>query len=316
MEVIFLEHPYDETQLVQEPIVLALGFFDGVHLGHRAVIQRAREEAEHRQLKLAVLTFNQHPKLVYTDIQPNQIDYLTTNERKKELLEELGVDVLYLMDFTLEFGMQTPQTFVDRYITDLHAKVVVAGYDYTYGKKELANMQTLPEHARGRFEVIEVPKLTIESRKVGSSNIRDLIASGKIEQANRELGYIYETSGVVVHGEKRGRTIGYPTANIATTDGEMLPGRGIYVVECCVDNQWYKGMASIGYNVTFETKTGLTCEVHILDFDRMIYGETVRVRWHHYLRSEVKFNGVEDLIQQLDKDQVDTRHFFERRVTE
>ncbi|MCW6667386.1 riboflavin biosynthesis protein RibF [Aerococcaceae bacterium NML190938] len=310
MKIIELHHPYCPTQLVDEPIVLALGFFDGVHLGHQAVIERAKQEAQARGLKLAVMTFKQHPKLMYLSEMATPIHYLTTNQRKAELFAEFGVDILYLIDFTREFSLQSPQAFVDTYIVGLQAQVVVAGYDYTYGKPDSANMQTLPTHAQHRFAIVEVAQLTHGDHKVGSSNIRTLIASGQIEAANAELGYIYETTGIVVHGEKRGRTIGYPTANVQTTADELLPGRGIYVVAFHVDGNWYQGMASIGYNVTFASKTGLTCEVHVLDFDEMIYGKNVKIRWYHYLRSEIKFDGIEGLIQQLDQDQVNTRAFF------
>lgn len=310
MEIIELHHPYQPPQLVDEPIVLALGFFDGVHLGHQAVIQRAKEEAQRQNLKLAVMTFKQHPKLMYAAETTSSMDYLTTNRRKAELFEQFGVDILYLIDFTQEFGAQSPQAFVDRYIVDLGAKVVVAGYDYTYGKPDIANMQTLPEHSQGRFAIVEVPQLTLNQHKVGSSNIRALIVSGQVEAANAELGYTYETTGIVVHGAKRGRTIGYPTANVQITDDELLPGPGIYVVAFHVNGKWHQGMTSVGYNVTFETDHALTCEVHILDFNEMIYDKLVKIRWYHYLRSEIKFDGIDGLVQQLDQDQLDTRQYF------
>lgn len=311
MEIIQLSHPYKENEILHEPIVLALGFFDGVHLGHQAVIRAAKQEAVKRGIKLAVMTFNQHPKIVYTKMDEDAMFYLSTNERKAELLDGFGVDLLYLVDYTWDFGAQTPQAFVDRYIVDLHTKLVVAGFDYTYGKKDVANMQTLPKHAAGRFEILEVDQLSLNQHKIASTSIRENIENSHIDAANKELGYLYQTSGTVVHGEKRGGALlGYPTANVETNKKELLPGIGVYIVEFYVSGQWYQGMASVGYNVTFGEHRPVTCEVYILDFDRMIYGEHVSVRWHHYLRGEIKFDGLEGLIKQLDQDLVDTQTYF------
>lgn len=311
MEIIKLSHPYNQEAIIQEPIVLALGFFDGVHLGHQAVIRAAKDEAVKRGIKLAVMTFNQHPKIVYSKLDEESMFYLSTNERKAELLEGLGVDILYLVNYTWNFGSQTPQAFVDAYIVGLNTQAVVAGFDYTYGKKDVANMKTLPEHASGRFDIIEVEQLSINQHKIASTNIRDQIEEGQIEAANKALGYLYRTSGTVVHGEKRGGALlGYPTANVETTSKELLPGIGIYIVDFFVSGEWHQGMASVGSNVTFGENRPVTCEVFILDFDRMIYGEKVKVRWHHYLRGEIKFDGLDGLIKQLDQDLLDTRAYF------
>ncbi|UUX34621.1 riboflavin biosynthesis protein RibF [Fundicoccus culcitae] len=310
MQKIYLHHPYDKTQIINEPIVMALGFFDGVHLGHQRVIKTAIDEARLRGIKVAVMTFSQHPKIVYQKLDPKEMTYLSTNERKEELFEQLGIDIMYMIDYTYDFGMQSPQTFVDDYIVAFNVEVIVAGFDYTYGKREVANMQTLPEHAKGRFEIIEIPELILHQKKVGSSNIKDLIETGEIETANEELGYIYQTSGVVIHGDKRGRLLGYPTANILTDDLELIPAVGVYVVEIEVGDHWYQGMASIGYNITFEANRKMSCEVYILDFNQTIYGEKVKIKWHHYLRPELKFASTDDLIHQLDEDLIDTRAYF------
>ena len=311
MQVIQLQHPYDPDSIIKDPIVLALGFFDGVHLGHQKVIRTAKKIADERGTPLAVMTFNQHPKIVFSPMDEEEMRYLTTIERKKELLEDLGVDILYLVQFTYDFGTQHPQDFVDRYMVGLHAQVVVAGFDYTYGPKGQTNMDTLVDHARGRFEVVSVPQQSFHNTKISSTQIRDYLSSGQIEKANELLGYPYQTDGVVVHGLKRGRQMGYPTANIDTKDIELLPSVGVYVVKIKVKEKWYQGMTSIGYNITFDTITGLTCEVYILDFDEMIYGEHVTIHWLHYLRGEVKFDGVESLIKQLDEDAVMTRAYFQ-----
>ncbi|WP_124057323.1 riboflavin biosynthesis protein RibF [Vaginisenegalia massiliensis] len=316
MKIIHLTHPYRADEIVNQDVVLALGFFDGVHLGHQAVIQAGRQVADDSGRPLALMTFNQHPKLIFTQVKGDDLKYLTPFTRKCELLNELGVDILYLIDFTYSFGAQSPQEFVDDYIVGLHAKTVVAGFDYTYGKATEANMQTLPQHARGRFDIIEIPQLQIDQNKVGTTSIRQAIKQGRIEEANHQLGYIYQTSGCVVHGFKRGRELGYPTTNIDTPSQELLPGVGVYVVSIWVQGRWYQGMASVGYNITFGQTNQLTCEVYILNFDQMIYGEQVKVQWRHFLRSEQKFDSIEALINQLDQDLVDTKAYFSNQKGE
>ncbi|MGF3066143.1 riboflavin biosynthesis protein RibF [Facklamia sp. P12934] len=310
MQTIYLAHPYDQEQLYDQPVVLALGFFDGVHLGHQEVIKKGRELADHYQVPLAVLTFNHTPRLVYQQIHPNHYFYLSDNPRKIELMEVNGVDILYIAEFTSAMGAQSPQEFVDNYMVNLNAVHVVAGFDYTYGLKEIANMQTLVDHSQGRFKISEIPKKTIGDHKISSSEIQYQLSNGNIDLANQELGYIYETRGLVINGLKRGRKLGFPTANVAMDYGQLTPGIGVYIVEICVQGQWYMGMASIGYNITFDDVKELSIEVYILDFDRMIYGEKVRIKWHHYLRGEIKFDGIEGLINQLEKDQDHTRAYF------
>lgn len=310
MQKIYLRHPYDISKIIQEPIVIALGYFDGVHLGHQRVIKMAVNEARLRGIKAAVMTFSQHPKIVYQKMNPKEMFYLSANPRKEELFEQMGLDIMYMIDYTFDFGSQSPQAFVDNYLVALNVEVVVAGFDYTYGKRDIANMQTLPEHAKGRFEIIEVPELILHQKKIGSSSIKTLIEEGKMDIANEELGYIYQTSGVVIHGDKRGRLLGYPTANILTNELELIPAVGVYAVEIEIHGHWYIGMASIGYNITFEANRKMTCEVYILDFNQTIYGESVKIKWHHYLRPELKFDGVEGLIAQLDQDLIDTKAYF------
>lgn len=312
MKVIHLKHPYTMEKLPQTPIVLGLGFFDGVHLGHQDVIRRAKQEARKRDIPLVVMTFDRHPKILYTGMNPELVNYLSIIPRKCELMEQLGVDMLYIVEFSADFGLQKPMEFVEKYIVNWQAAVVVAGFDYTYGPKELANMQTLVDHAQGRFDVIEVPELSINQTKVGSSSIITALETGSLEKANKALGYPYQLTGRVVHGFKRGRQMGYPTANIKILPHQVIPKVGVYVTSIYVDGEWYQSMTSVGYNVTFSTDQPLSIESYILDFDRMIYGETVRLRWHHYLRGEIKFDGMEGLINQLDKDIVNTANYFDR----
>ena len=310
MEIIKLHHTYTKNQIPTEEVVLALGFFDGVHKGHQEVISRAKQLAAKKKYKLAVMTFNQHPSIVFKKIASEDMQYLSTVEKKEAMMAKLGVDILYEVDFTSAFAALKPQSFVDQYIVGLHAKVVVAGFDYTYVKKEVASMKHLPDYAHNRFEIVIVEKQTSEESKISSTRIRHCLDNGKIEEANDLLGYIYETTGRVVHGDARGRLLGFPTANIEVTRAVRLPRVGVYAVQILVGKQWHLGMASIGHNITFEANRPLTVEVYILDFEQDIYGEKVTVLWHHYLRDELKFDDLTGLIAQLEQDEVDTRDYF------
>jgi riboflavin kinase/FMN adenylyltransferase len=311
VQVIKIRHPLNPAKVVDRPVVLAMGFFDGVHRGHQAVILRAKEVAQKRGLPLAVLTYDHAPGVVYRQYQGG-FKYLSTVSRKLELLKQLGVDIVYLTSFTSSFASLTPQEFVDQYLVGFHAKVVVAGFDHTYGKAGIATMERLPQYAHGRFEVVTVPKFTFNHRKakIGSRVIRQQIDDGQVQDANQELGYRYQTSGLVVHGFARGRTIGFPTINVEGPQEERLPGIGVYAVKVEIGGQWYGGMASVGRNITFGDHNQLTVEIYLFDFSQMVYGEEVKVRWYQYLRGEVKFAGAKELVAQMEKDEQNARRIL------
>lgn len=313
MQVIKIQHPLNPTLVPAGPVVLAMGFFDGVHRGHQAVIKTARQIADENNLPLAVLTYSHAPGIVYHQYKDG-FKYLSTTNRKLELLEKLGVDRVYLVSFTSAYASQTPEEFVDQYLLAFHSKVVVAGFDHTYGRKEIATMERLPEYAKGRFKVVTVPKFTLTGdpdAKVGSRAIRQQIAGGQqLAEANKELGYVYTTTGIVVHGLARGRTLGFPTANIEAPSAELIPGIGVYTTQVEINSHWYGGMASVGYNITFGKAPKRTVEIYLFDFNQMIYGEEVKVRWYQYLRGEVKFANADELVAQMKKDEQQARDFL------
>lgn len=307
MQVIRIHHPLDPHQIPAGPVVLAMGFFDGVHRGHQAVIQRAKEIARQRHLPLAVLTYIHAPGIVYHQY-PGGFKYLSTVQRKLNLLQQLGVNRVYLVSFTSQFANQSPQAFVDRYLVGFHSQVVVAGFDHTYGPATIATMAKLPGYAHGRFTVVTVPKFTGHGQqKIGSRMIRRLIDSGQVQVANNELGYYYTTTGLIVHGQARGRTLGFPTINVETPTPERLPGVGVYATAVLINDHWYGGMASVGHNVTFGDHNQLTLEIYLFDFNQFVYGEEVQVRWYQYLRGEEKFSGAKALVAQLKSDEQTAR---------
>lgn len=312
MQVIKIRHPLTKDQVVDTPVVLAMGFFDGVHLAHQKVIKNAKKIATDRKMKLAVLTYDHHPGLVYQAME-TPIKYLSPFPRKLELFEALGVDIVYAVSFTSKFAMQTPQQFVDRYLVGFHTKVAVAGWDHTYGPKDIATMNKLDSYSKGRFETVTIKELEEDGHKVSSSRIRNLFKDGTIQEINELLGYDYQTTGLVIHGEARGRELGYPTANIAGKQDEWLPKVGVYAVQMQVGGTWYDGMASIGYNITFGDKRPKTVEIYLFDYNDQIYGENVKVKWLAWMRDEIKYDGAKALIDQLEQDEINIKKLLAKK---
>lgn len=309
MKVISLEYPLIQGQIPDGPCVLAMGFFDGVHRGHQAVIKRAQAIANKRGLPLAVLTYNQSPAVVFRQFK-HGLHYLSNLDRKIDLMSQLGVDYLYVMAFTSHLAQLPPQSFIDQVIMKLHPAVTVAGFDHTYGPKD-AGMAELPGYAKGRFAVEVVGKLSDQNEeKVASTKIRSLLDNGQVNQANQLLGYRYCTQGTVVHGLARGRTLGFPTANVDWQVDQRIPAVGVYAVQFLVNHHWYNGMASVGYNETFGEHNQKTIEVYLFDFNDQIYGERVTVRWVKEIRGQVKFSSADELVSQLRQDEDDCRQLL------
>lgn len=316
MEIIKIRHPYSPEQIPADDVVLVLGFFDGVHLGHQAVIKHGLDLARKNNLKLALMTFNQHPSIVFQKVEAEKMKYLTSVEQKERLMEYFGVDYLYEIEFTSAFASLAPQEFVDQYIVGLHAKFAVSGFDYTYGPKDIADVDHLPEYAKGRFEVETVGKQEKDGKKVSSTRIRKLMDEGNMEEVTKLLGYVYQIEGTVMHGDARGRKLGFPTANIKFKRTVRLPKEGVYVCEFRIGDRWYPAMGSIGHNDTFGSGRELTVEIYILNFHQDIYGEHVSVRWNHFLRDQVAFDGADGLIRQLQQDESNTAAYFKKELTD
>ncbi|ALF27420.1 riboflavin biosynthesis protein RibF [Streptococcus intermedius] len=303
MKTIRIKNEQDIQQI--EHTVLVLGYFDGLHKGHQALFAEARKIASDKDLKIAVLTFPESPKLTFVRHQPSLMLHLTSLEDRLQQLENLGVDYLYLIDFTSQFARNTAKQFVEKYISRLKAKAVVAGFDYHFGsdRRSAEDLETLFDG-----QVIVVPSVNLNGSKISSTRIRETILAGNVAESNQLLGYSLSTCGIVVHGNARGRTIGYPTANLAPLDRVILPADGVYVVDVEHDGQIYRGMASVGKNVTFEGDE-LRFEVNFLDFSQDIYGDTIRIFWLEKIRDMVKFDNVAELVKQLQVDEKIARYW-------
>lgn len=289
----------------EEPTVLVLGYFDGIHLGHKALFERARKVADERGLTVTVLTFPESPRLAFSRFTPELLLHLTSQEQRYLLLEKNGVDQLVMTPFTSEFASNTPEEFIERYVKGLNAQALVAGFDYHFGNCR-ADVQDLMELFDGQVEIVS--EVSLSGEKVSSTRIRQAIQSGDVSLANQLLGYPFMTEGIVVHGDARGRTIGYPTANLAPFDRVHLPSEGVYVAEVEVDGKRYRAMTSVGKNVTFDG-TELRIEAHIFGFDRFIYGEKMTIFWLEKIRDMVKFDGIESLMEQMKSDESYALHW-------
>ena len=302
MDVIQLKYPH---QLVKNggPYSLAVGFFDGVHLGHQQVIKTAIKHAEEKGVKSAVMTFDPHPSIVLGG-RNEKVFYITPLEQKIEKLSELGVDTVFVVNFTSDFAKLSPQDFVQFFIKDLHVVHVTAGFDFSFGAFGKGNMELMQQLGGSNFDVTVVDKFEQDADKVSSTRIRKALQDGDMELAHRLLGRPFEVPGIVVHGDKRGRTLGFPTANVQHLEGCFVPSTGVYAVKILVQNEWLDGVCNVGYKPTFNDPNykQLSIEVNIFNFDKNIYGEQVVVAWYKRIRSEQKFSGVEALIAQIEQD--------------
>ncbi|WP_310437717.1 bifunctional riboflavin kinase/FAD synthetase [Streptococcus cristatus] len=289
----------------EEDTVLVLGYFDGLHKGHQTLFKEARKIADEQGLKIAVLTFPESPNLAFVRYQPELMLHLNHPEERAAHLENLGVDYLYLIDFTSHFSKNTAREFFDKYVSTLKAKAVVAGFDYHFGSDK-RKAEELADYFDGR--IVIVSSVNQDDEKISSTRIRETIQNGDVAKAHQLLGYPLSTRGIVVHGNARGRTIGYPTANLAPLDRVILPADGVYVVDVEHNGKIYRGMASVGKNVTFEGDE-LRFEANLFDFAEEIYGDTIRIIWLDKIRDMVKFDGIEELVTQLKSDEEVARNW-------
>lgn len=307
VKIVHLTYPVKEN-ILSSKVVLALGFFDGVHLGHQKLIKRAREVADQKKLRLVVMTFDRHPKEIYEN--KKNFKYLETLEEKADKMAELGVDYLAVMPFTKEFSQIRAQDFVDNVIVKLNADTVVAGFDYTYGPKEIANMDRLPDYAKRRFDIVVMPKQIFAGKKIGSTEIRQAIKDGNMELAYKLMGHHYVMSGIVGHGKRNGHMLGFPTANLIWADHKVIPKIGVYATKTEIDGKWYDSMTSVGYNVTIGQEKKIYIESNLFDFDEDVYDKPMKIKWYKYTRGEIKFANLDELKKQLEKDQEEIKAYF------
>ena len=284
--------------------IITIGTFDGVHLGHRKILERLINNAKATNLKSTVLTFFPHPRMVLQ--KDVDIKLLNTLEEKKQIMETLGLDYLIIHPFTKEFSRLTATEFVEDILVDgLKAKKIIIGYDHRFGRNRNANIQDLIAFGNTLgFDVEEIPAQEIDDVSVSSTKIRNALLEGDIETANSYLSYAYMLTGTIGKGKGLGKEFGFPTANLHIEEEyKLIPKTGVYVVKSTLEGKEYFGMMNIGFNPTVDGTTK-SIEVNFFDFDGDLYGRKVQVNILHRIRDEHKFNSVEELKQQLQKDKV------------
>ncbi|WP_347550341.1 bifunctional riboflavin kinase/FAD synthetase [Pseudalkalibacillus hwajinpoensis] len=310
MKTIYLSHPHKHEE--SKPSVMALGYFDGIHRGHQKVISTAKSIAVEKGIEASVMTFYPHPSVVLGKSTP-QTEAITPLDEKIDLIEQLGIDVLYVVKFDPTIAGLTPQQFVDDYIIALSVLHVVAGFDFTYGSKGRGTMDSMPFHARNKFEQTVIDKVSKQDEKVSSTLIRSYIRNGMVASVKEVLGRHYTIKGTVVKGDQRGRTIGFPTANVALKDEYLVPATGVYAVRMKTERTWMNGVCNVGYKPTFydDRPDKPSLEVHVFDYEGDLYDREVVVEFHQKIRGEVKFPSVDALIKQIGEDVEEARQILE-----
>ncbi len=294
--------------------VVTVGSFDGVHVGHRKILEQLVTTAQRIGGQSIVVSFDPHPRLVLYPEKTN-VSLLHTIEEKTRILRELGIDHFVIVPFTKEFSMQSPEYYIEDFLVkNFKPHTIFIGHDHRFGYRRSGDIETLKAHSdRMGYRVIEIPVQLLDQIKVSSSKIRKAIADKNIELANKLLQHPYSITGTVTHGDKIGRTMGYPTANISVDyPYKLIPPDGIYAVYCYLNNQRHQGMLYIGTRPSLGEQMDRVIEVHILDFSQNIYRQKIRVELLKFLREDKSFKSKKELAIQIKKDQKDTLKYFEK----
>lgn len=296
MEIIDLLN-YNETRYKTS---IALGNFDGIHVGHQKLIKTMVSKSKELGLKSSLLLFKSHTKTI---IDNSNTQMITNNDQKFNIAKELGVDIIYLIDFNERLMNLSAEEFVKNIIIDkMNGKLVVVGFDYKFGYKASGDSKYLSELGkRYDFDVIVLSPVYKDEKVISSSTIRELISSGKMVESSKILGRPYSMFGKVISGKNRGNKLGFPTANIEPTNSYIIPKSGVYMTNTIIGNKRYLSATNIGYNPTFNENT-LKIETHILDFNENIYGEILNIEFIEFIRDDIKFDNTDDLITQMKND--------------
>lgn len=292
-----------------EKAVITIGTFDGVHLGHAQIMHQLVQTAKAISGQSVVITFYPHPRNV---VSSDAIQILTTQEEKYQILESLGVDHLVEVPFDKYFAEQSAEDYIrDFLVSNFNPQIIITGYDHRFGKNRAGDYRLLESFGETfNYTVKEIPAEVLEHITISSTIIREALKKGDVKKAADNLGYAYTLSGTVVEGNKMGRTIGYPTANIQPNNAEkLIPANGVYAVKVSLQGEHFYGMMNIGVRPTVNGKHR-TIEVNIFDFDRVIYGEKISIQFIERIRDERKFENLDALKQQLKDDETKSRAFI------
>lgn len=295
------------TKKMDQPLAVALGYFDGLHLGHQAVIKEVVDYAKKHQIRSAVMTFSPNPNQFLNKL--NSPHLLTPHQEKIRVLKELGVDELIILPFNEELAKMRATDFIQRYLIEPSIAHVSTGFDFRFGYRGEGEVTLLANYSK-HFSLNVTPKCELNEEKIGATEIKSYLAEGNLEKVTQMLGRPYRLRGVVVSGKQRGRQIGFPTANLKLSEDYVIPKCGVYAVRVEVRGRHYVGMCNIGHNPTFNFNHQICIETYILDFDADIYGEELILDFCAYLRDEQRFSSIEKLMEQLAFDRQLVRSYF------
>ena len=280
------------------PAILTIGTFDGVHLGHKKIIKKLVESAKRRKMRSCILTFFPHPRNFLS--KSNELKMINTIKEKKEILNELGVNELIIQEFNNEFSNLSANEFIKHLLKFCEIKEIIVGFNHKFGKDREAGIDQLKIYGKKYgFDVCEIDAFDINQINISSTKIRNAIGAGEVELCNEYLGYNFSIDGNIVKGKSIGKKIGFPTANIRVEENyKILPKNGVYFVSCKIKNIQKFGMMNIGFNPTFGNKK-LTIEVNIFDFNQDVYGENIKIEFIKFIRNEIKFQNIDELIKQI-----------------
>lgn len=298
-----------ENANISKPTVLTLGVFDGLHLGHQRIMQTVVDRAKLAGAVPTAITFDPHPRAVLHPASAPPL--LQTLDQRLANFEVLGIKQAIVIPFTIDFAASEAEAFLENIVRDrLHAKEVYLGKGFAFGKDRGGNIEMLREvSGRLGFVADEVDEVQLRGRRVSSSKIRELLAEGSVNLARRMLGRPYGVEGVIIRGNRRGHTIGFPTANLKPHN-RVIPRYGVYATATLIDGTWRKSITNIGVRPTFESDADPSIESYIFDFDGDLYGDVLRVRFLHRIRDERKFNGIDELKAQIERDSARARNYF------
>ena len=295
------------------PTTISIGTFDGVHRGHRFVIEYANELAKRYHYANMIITFDPHPRFVLAEeIQAHFL--LTTLEEKLEILSQMPVDIVYIQKFTKEFSQLTPEGFIKILKENFNMKALVMGYDHSFGVNRSGSYEDIKALSyKYNFFLYKFQPFVDDGVFISSTKIRNLLIKGFVSEANKLLGYNYFIKGRVIEGSKIGRQLGFPTANIGEiADEKIIPGSGVYIIRAFVEDEQYRGIMNIGFRPTFQySHNNISLEAHLFDFNKDIYNKPIKIEFLLKIRDEIKFDKVEDLIQQIYKDRELALRFFD-----
>lgn len=290
-----------------EPTAICIGHFDGVHLGHQALIHDTNKRSKQLKIKSAMITFDPDPQAILSH-RPTKL--ITTIKEKISRVDFFGIDILYIIKFDQELAKLNPDEFITKILLKLNIQSLTCGFDFRFGLQGQGTVSTLQKSDLIDFPINVIDAITYQDRKISSTWINELLSNGLITDVNKLLGYPFSLTGNVIKGHQVGRKINFPTANINYDPLQSLPKIGVYVGVVKVYDEYYKAMINVGKNPTFYDVHQTTIEAHILDFDLDIYNQEIRIIFLDYLRDEVKYASAQDLIKQLNQDIISVIDYF------